>query len=193
MVKSTIDWTGKIVAVLASGPSLVQEDIELVKKSGIKTIAVNTTWEKVRFCDVIYAGDNVWWKHHHNSIDIDAERWCCAKAAVIPYKCFYRDRKVKPGYNSGANAIELAANVFKAKTILLLGFDCSVKNGIHHHGNHKNTPNPNERRCEQWKKQFKSLLDLCKNTEIINCSRYTEIKHFPIKKLDAALCELGLI
>ena len=187
-------WEGQPCAVMASGPSLAWDDyadVALVKKARLKTIAVNSTWENARFCDVLYAGDGVWWKYHHSKIDIPAERWTCAKSAVNLYGCIYRARFVKPGYNSGANAIELAANVFKANPIILLGFDCSVKHGIHHHGKHKHTSNPTADRTERWKPQFKSLLEKCKGADIINCSRYSELDYFPRRDLREVLCELG--
>lgn len=167
-----------VVAVLASGPSLGWDDyadVKLIESLKIKTIAVNSTWRCVRFCDVIYAGDTCWWRYEAGKIDIEAERWTCAKSAMRLYGCQYRDRKVKPGYNSGANAVEVAANVYGAKAVIMLGFDCSIKHGSHHHGNHKKTPNPNADRMPQWKKQFKSLLSVCENSRLINCSRYTEI------------------
>jgi len=186
-------WEGEPCAVLASGPSLHENDIALIEKSGIKTIAVNTTWEKVRFCDVIYAGDGIWWKYNHSKIDIPAERWTCAKSPVHLYDCTYRARFIKPGYNSGANAIEVAANVFKASLVIMLGFDCSVKHGVHHHGKHKHTSNPTADRAARWRPQFKNLREKTEGTEVINCSRFTEINSFPQRDLKELLCERGLI
>lgn len=189
-------WEGLPCAVLASGPSLGFDDyadVKLIKESGIKTIAVNSTWEHARFCDVIYGGDGVWWKYHHSSIDIPAERWTCSKGPVQLYNCRYRARHVKPGYNSGCNAVELAANVFKASPVIMLGFDCSIKHGVHHHGKHKQTSNPTSDRTERWKPQFKSLRDKTKGATIYNCSRYSELGYFPRRDLKDVLCELGLI
>lgn len=174
--------------VLASGPSLTLEDIERVKESKIFTVAVNNTWEKVKFCSILYAGDNCWWKHHGEKVEqaedngeINADRWTCSRPATRLWGAKYRDRRIKPGYNSGANALEVTA-FLGFNPIVMLGFDCSVKNGIHHHGPHTKTGNPNPDRCEKWKRQFKSLVDLYPNVEFINCSRYTEIKSKIIKR-----------
>lgn len=182
--------------VIASGPSLAWDDyadLALIEKSGIKTIAVNNSWERARFCDVVYAGDGCWWRYNQSNIDIPAERWTCSKSAVNLYSCNYRARFIKPGYNSGANAVELAVNVFNADPVILLGFDCSVKHGVHHHGSHKHTANPTPDRSERWKPQFKSLAGKCKGAMIVNCSRYSEIDYFPRMGLKEALCKLGLI
>lgn len=184
------NWKGQPAIVIASGPSLGFDDyadVEIVRESGIKVVAVNTTWERVPFCDVLYAGDRCWWGHNEDKINIDAERWTCSKPAATLNGATYRPRKIKPGYNSGANAIELAANVFKANPVLMLGFDCSIKHGIHHHGAHKKSGNPNDRRCHMWKNQFKNLVKVCGDTRLINCSRYTEIKGVERMDLKKAL------
>lgn len=189
-------WTGQPCAVVASGPSLGWDDyadLKLLKQSGIKTVAVNTTWQHMSWCNVLYAGDGIWWRYNHKHITIKAEFWACSKQPAMLYGVKYRHRRIKPGYNSGANAVELAANVYRANPVLMLGFDCSVKHGVHHHENHKHTRNPDADRCNRWKAQFKSLAEKTNKTDVINCSRYTEIHNFPRKSLAETLCELGLI
>lgn len=185
-----MDWSGQPAIVIASGPSLGFDDyadVEIVRQSGIKVIAVNSTWERVRFCDVLYAGDSSWWRHNVGKIDIDCERWTCSKPAATLYGAKYRDRKIKPGYNSGANAVELAANVFNANPVLMVGFDCSLRHGLHHHGKHPKTTNPTHERLHIWQKQFKSLVRVCPNTRLINCSRYTEIRCIDVATLEDAI------
>jgi hypothetical protein len=185
-------FNGEPVFVLASGPSLTLEDIETVRKSGFKTIAVNSTWEKARFCDVLFAADNTWWLENYDKIDILAAR------ASLSYNAEqYQDAPRFPsrvagkgGFNSGCIAIEYAvAN--DAGPVLMLGFDCSVKNGIHHHGKHKNLKNPDAGKCRIWMDQFALLRKLYKHAKIINCSRYTELKVFPRMSLEFMLESLG--
>lgn len=188
-------WTGQPCCIMASGPSLGFDnyaDVETIRRSGIKTIAINDTWKNAPFCNVIYAGDNNWWRYNAQFIDIPAERWSCSRSSKIPFQTKYRNTKTKAGYNSGANAIELAHHVFQSPTILLLGFDCSVKFGIHHHGAHKHTSNPTKDRAERWLPQFLDLLRLCPAARIINCSRYTALDCFEKMPLQAALHEIGL-
>lgn len=180
-------------AILASGPSLGwndYEDVAAIEAAGIRTIAVNTTHEVAPFCDIIYAGDTIWWKHNAAKIRTKAVRWTCARNAMGLYECNYRARKIKPGYNSGALAIELAANVYKASPIILLGFDMSVRHGIHHHGKHKHTGNPNKERAKKWESQFKCLKDRIGDAVVWNCSRYTEMPFFERRDLSEALAAL---
>lgn len=190
------DWSGQPCIVIGSGPSLAWDnyaDVDLVKKSGIKTIAVNTTWEKVKFCDVIYAGDGAWWKYNQSSINIPAVRFTSFRAAERIYGCHYTPTVTKKGYNSGANALFVAAKILRANPVLLLGFDCSTRHGVHHHENHKNTSNPTRDRAERWKPQFKEAVSRSKNTRFINCSRYSEIKFIKKADLQRTLIDLGLL
>lgn len=173
---------------IASGPSLTKEDCELVRQSGIKTIAVNNSWEIAPFCDYIYAGDKKWWSIYFNKITIGAERWTCSTDAANTYKINYH---IAGGaYNSGMRAIQFG--IFKGfKNIALLGYDCSLKNGIHWHGKHidKKLRNPNKEKVSKWKDQFMRVSSqaIKNGVNVSNCSRYTELDCFKIMKLEEAL------
>jgi hypothetical protein len=185
-----MDWSDRTVAVLASGPSLRPDDVELIRLSGLTTIAVNSTWEVAPFCDVLYAGDHRWWKANAKRVNIPAKRFSRSSNSEKKFGATYHKTQLGNSFNSGQLAIEFAL-MRKAKRIIMLGYDCSIKNGIHHHGAHKESPNPNIERCSRWKKQFLALRKLYKNADIINCSRYTEIDCFPTQDLETALASLG--
>ncbi len=68
--------------VIASGPSLTPEDVRLAMASGWPVIAVNSSWQRVPGCDVIYAGDIEWWAANAHRIDSSAERWTCHALAA---------------------------------------------------------------------------------------------------------------
>jgi len=173
---------------IASGPSLTASDCELVRRSGIKTVAVNDSWKMARFCDYLYAGDFKWWKVNYNKIDIDAEKWTCSDRAANAYKINYH---IAAGlYNSGMRAIQFGISK-GFKSIAILGYDCSLKNGVHWHGEHKEPTlrNPNESKVKKWHDQFKRVSDNAKKqgVAIYNCSRYTELKCFEKMELEEAI------
>lgn len=172
---------------IASGPSLTVHDCELVRQSGIKTIAINNSWEIAPFCDYIYAGDRKWWDIYHDKITVNAELWTCATSAANTYHINYH---ITTGsYNSGMRAIQFG--IWKGfKSIALLGYDCSLKNGIHWHGPHKGKTlrNPTNEKLKSWDDQFKKVYEqsIKLNVNIVNCSRYTELKYFnrvPLEKV----------
>ena len=183
-------WAGQTVCVIGSGPSLNAKDCARVEKSGLTTIAVNSSWKMARFCHILYAGDLTWWRNCGDEIDIEVEKYTASQNAEHAFSIKRHKSKLGAGYNSGMLAIELAIHL-GASRVLLLGFDCSVKNGTHWHGDHKNTPNPNKNRCDKWKGYFQRLADHHKNIEIINCSRETELLCFPRMTIQDALCGPG--
>lgn len=169
--------------IMASGPSLTADDVKLVQQSGIKTIVTNSTWQAAPWADHIFAADCEWWDKHREAVPAGPRRWTSSKSAANRYRdlCLFEFRI---GGNSGAQAIRLAMNL-GATEIILLGFDCSVKNGTHWHGDHTLTKNPDENRCKVWLRQFHDIpRGMCR---IINCSRETEITAFPRMTLEAAL------
>lgn len=175
-------WEGKTAVCIASGPSLIAEDCAAVEKAGLPAIAVNSSWKLARFAGVVYAGDLAWWKEYGGEIDIDAERWTCSSRAAKLYGL--KLHKAGGEYNSGLRAVQLAVH-FGAKRVLLLGYDASVKAGTHWHGSHEKTKNPDEARCEKWRRQF-SKLDT-KDVEVINCTPGSALECFPKMTLTEAM------
>ena len=87
-------------------------------------------------------------------------------------------------------AIQLG--IFKGfKSIALLGYDCSLKNGTHWHGKHAEPDlrNPDESKVKKWHDQFSRVSDMAKKqgVNIYNCSRYTELECFEKMELEEAL------
>jgi len=54
------NWRGHTAVVVASGPSLTDEQIALVEHSDVLTIAVNNSYEKLQHPDAVYACDYLW-------------------------------------------------------------------------------------------------------------------------------------
>lgn len=173
--------------ILASGPSLVQEDINMALSSGWPVIAVNSTWQAAPDCDVIYAGDPEWWEYWHSRINSAAERWTCSAKAARRYGL--KLHAAIGGYNSGMRAVQFAYQQ-GARRIILLGADCSTRHGTHWHGDHPaGLRNPGEGSEVRWRGHFASLDNQLAGAEIINCSRYTALTLFRRLPLAQALKE----
>lgn len=180
-------WKGQTVAVIASGPSLTQEDCELIERSSFITVAVNSSWKMARFADVLYAGDFAWWKAHEHEITIPAQRWSCSRQAGLYFGAKLHDT-YGGEFNSGQRAVQLAIEQGAAR-VLLLGFDASLRHGLHWHGPHEQTGNPDEMKVRKWHRQFAMVAAQAKRAgcEVVNCSRYTELSCFPLETLESAL------
>jgi hypothetical protein len=95
---------------------------------------------------------------------------------------------IHTGYNSGYQAIGLAA-LFGATRILLLGFDfANLGAQVHWHGNHP-TGLANGGQYPLWIAAMNRLAeDLQKShIEVINCSRRSALKCFPRRAIEACV------
>lgn len=180
--------TSKTCAIIASGPSLNPNDCEIIRTSGVYTIAVNNSWEAAPFCDVIFAGDVAWWKTNCERITIDVRYVACERTSMIREFESVELMDCRGAYNSGAKAIEWAIKE-GFKDIILLGFDCSLKNGAHWHGRHENLGNPKQTNIRVWHRQFSKVAKYAnrRKATVTNCSRYTELTCFKTQKLEKLL------
>jgi hypothetical protein len=186
-MKVTSDvWSGRKVAVIATGPSLLFEDVARLAEAGHILVGVNSAWKIWRNLDALYAGDYRYWKAYAGEIDrlkIKAKRFSRSSRAEKMYGAKYTKSALGDDYNSGELAVELAIRR-GADRVVMTGFDASVKHGIHCHGEHTKTPNPNPERCRRWRKQFARILQQYPNANVVNASRYTEITSIPQVRLD---------
>ncbi|WP_234300414.1 motility associated factor glycosyltransferase family protein [Rahnella aceris] len=177
----------KTMICIASGPSLVADDCARSVDSGCQIIAVNSSWMAVPDCQHIYAADFAWWDHYHDTLKTNAKLWTQSQRASIRFGVkLFKPEDCGP-FNSGQRAIQLAAHL-GAKRIILLGYDCTLANGAHWHGNHPDTMhNPIPREVIRWHSDFSSLGVMLPDVEIINASRHTALTCFPRSTIEAAL------
>lgn len=169
---------------IASGPSLVRADCLVALHSGHPIIAVNSSWEMVPECAHIFAADLAWWSQYSAEISSPAQRWTSSALAARRFNLNHFYPEKKGSFNSGQQAIELAAQLGAAK-ILLLGYDCCVSNGTHWHGDHPQMmKNPDAASVLRWREEFQSLANCIKGVEVINCSRRTTLTSFTKSTLE---------
>lgn len=96
-------------------------------------IAVNNSWRLIPACAVIYAADCCWWELYHAEITCGADRWCSDPFTADRFNLAQFDSQLPGSFNSGQRAIELA--IYRgARRVLLVGYDCSIRDGVHWHG-----------------------------------------------------------
>lgn len=189
--------------ILASGPSLTQEQIDIAQ-DGAEVIAVNSTWQKAPWSEVVYAGDFMWWKQNvahvlNSPAGRCAARWTCDRSAAERWGLNWvkgvnrlglgRDKVIHTNGNSGFQAINLAY-CFGARRILLLGFDmCLGENGErHHHADHP-APMVQAQTFSDWihkSEQFAKELDAA-GCEVVNCSPRTALTCFSRSTIEKEL------
>ncbi len=192
---SGIRWPGATVVILASGPSLSIAQCDAVRAwrqqaANRRVIAINTTFRRAPWADVLYACDAPWWRLHHAEVTatVRSELWTQDKEATRAFAVRHIESAALPGLgrrpglihqggNSGYQAINLASQAGVAK-IILLGYDM---HGTHWHGRYENgLPNTAPHLFETWIANAKLLAaDLAKDgIEVVNCTEGSALPWF---------------
>jgi len=187
-------WENETVVIFGSGNSITDEQIEKARELQCSYIAINDTYKRAEFADVLYACDYKWWNMHFEEILFNGELWTQDLRAKREFGLNWVLGKNKNGLggdcvhfggNSGYQAINLAY-LWGAKRIILLGFDCNLINGKSHwFGQHPQGLNQVQN-FSIWISNFTSLAkDLAEqNIEVINCSMQSALECFKKVKIE---------
>ena len=197
------NWRDHTAVVVASGPSLTDEQIALVEHSDALTIAVNNSYGKLQHPDAVYACDYFWWNFNHMKVKQYIPRsplWSQDRAASEQFQLSHIQWEGKDGLgkrglrvngNSGAGAINLAYH-FGVRRILLIGMDMKIgSNGEKHW--HPDHPKPmvQGQQFEEWRHKMNVLAaDLkAEGVEVINCTPGSALTCFPMGDLSTELAK----
>jgi len=185
-------WSGRTVVCIASGPSLTQEDCDLVHASGHPTIVVNLSFRRALWAHILFAMDAAWWAEYGKEVvaSFPGERWgyvrVPAEYGVIATK---GDLYPRGWGNSGSFAISLAV-VARAAKIVLIGYDSQLgPHGEKH--SHEDYPERmgNAHSIKRWPYQFELIGKYAAQhgARVVNCSRATALTCFERGELAAEL------
>lgn len=184
------------VVIAAPGTSLTQQQIDLVRESGVFCITIGDVGRVMyKDADVLYHCDAKWWNHYHfvpefnglkvsledvDSLDIiELERSEMKEGFDLewPY--------VVTGFNSGYQALNLALHA-RPKEIILIGYDMKdAKDGRHNiigkHPDGVRRPYDFNLFIGEMNK-LPPVLDLL-DVKVYNCSIDSALKCFPKKEL----------
>lgn len=201
---SGLRWDGCEVAILASGDSLTVEQCAAVWRwrdadpANRKAIAINTTFRRALWADVLYACDGPWWEGRDRSdspMYIDEARatfagalWTQDSATATKYGVNFiasergeglsrRPGVIFQGANGGHQAIGLTY-WSGALTVYLLGFDMR---GGHWHGEHPAMLRKTLRFDVFLKALDKMAADVATvpGFDVINCTPKSALHSFP--------------
>jgi len=188
-----------MAAIIGAGESLNADDCDQVRRAGLKSIAINRSFELAPWADILYGCDGIFWKHYREALDFAGLKVTQTVSAaksfglhLVDVDCQTFNHFLPPpgpiasGGHGGHQAINLALQL-GAKRILLLGFDAV---GSHWHGRHElplNNPHPGH--FASWIAQFDAAVQSLEqfDAEIINCSPGSMINAFPKMTLCQAL------
>jgi hypothetical protein len=167
-------------AVLASGPSMTQEDADYVRGT-CRVLAVSNAYQLAPWAEALVSHDMRWWRKYDDAFKFSGRKFCRFNVGVEVFNPPF----LPPCCNSGLMGMYVAQHIFGATKILMLGFDM---HGTHFFGPHvvdeKDTPdkrlkNTTEARRATFIKQFAGW----KGCNVINCTAGSTIKNFEFKPL----------
>jgi len=196
------DWSKDVVAIVASGPSAKEVDLEPFKDK-FKFLAVNNSWQLVPWADVLFAADGGWWQSNKetlekfNGMKVTLDALASREMSIHLIKLYKGQHGISTdkrgqigmGQNSGFYALNLAVQ-FGAKKIILVGYDMNIDRGLHWHGPHKKgLTNPNPFRLKIWAKLLDSQASILKKlgVEVVNASQVSVLTAYKKVSLTEAL------
>ena len=181
--------------VIANGPSLTQEDVDLCRGTG-RVYAVKEAIYLAPWADATYCADNEWWHIKKGLPEFAGEKWTCNLDAAQQYGLEHIDIDfdiiwggkgvIASGGNSGFQTMNLAY-LQGASKIVLLGFDYGYTGTKKHWFD--NTPykrSSHSSNYKEWLKRINLAAD-CIDIPVLNASRESAIQCFPRMSLHECL------
>lgn len=195
------DWRGEICVIVGGGPSAKGVDLELARGKA-KLLAINNSWELAPWADALYACDERWWRANARAVSFPGLKITQASECpevvhrvllVSGATIITEPGKIGSGQNSGFQASNLAVQ-FGATTLIWVGLDMRIDQGLHWHGPHQSgLSNPRLERVKRWREyldgaagQFARL-----GVKVINASEVSALRNYPKMSLAEALQTAG--
>lgn len=202
----------KSIIVIASGPSLTQNQVDTAKASGLPIMVINDNYKLVPEAEFLFAADLQWWYHNYYIVPetiscytLDRhiehlERRIGGCSDRLKGVSFTHDREeldlddeiIHHGSNSGYMGLQLAVILGYTK-LIMIGFDHQHTNGMRHwFGDHDSKIfKVNADHVDKWVDSIDGLVYYMthKGIDIVNCSNETAIRTIRRSTLEDELNE----
>lgn len=197
------EWAGATIAILGGGPSLDPQQIDLLRRTRTKTIAINSSLRLAPDADALYFCDEKWYRWNqalvkeYNGPIFTLENYklrtelptlrCLKNAGITGLSD--DPTAIKNGRNSGYQVLNLLVHLGVTK-VILLGMDMKVVNGKSHwHGGHKEQPTIPTVYTNVMLPNFKGMNEALKSRGmfVVNSSPFSNLTEFPQLPLKVAL------
>ncbi len=204
-----LDWHGRAVAVVASGPSVKKDEVALLRNR-IPVLAIKENYDLAPWAEVVYGCDAAWWRNRNGLKEYRGLK----VSATLDLQIYFKDLHyvslekhddiirlnplgtVGAGGNSGFQAVNLAVQ-FGATRILLLGFDMDHHARQPHWYGRNRGPgrtNPDYHNYDRWRRAFIRSTGVLEEAgvEVINGSAVSALACFRKRDVRGTLEEWGL-
>jgi hypothetical protein len=195
------NWSEETCVIVASGPSAT--DVDLRSAIGrTRFVAINNSWKLAPWADFLFACDYKWWNWVNGCPEFQGQKVTTDYRAsdnkewnVLRLIARLDDDRLQSngivgwGGNSGFQALNMVVN-FGCKKIILVGFDATIKYGLHWHEPHPDEANPTPNKALRWQRcldNAAATLDRILHVSVVNCSEKSRLGKFPKMSFEAAL------
>jgi hypothetical protein len=169
-----------VFAILCTGPSMSQAVADSVRH--LHVVAVNACYELAPWADALAANDTAWWSNNPQAQQFKGRKF--SSNVIRGVERITDDGRVRSEHCSGVVGLEVAKHL-GATRILLLGVDF---HGSHYFGDYTGRlRNTTDLRRKHHAKQFAEWGKTNKGVEVLNCTEGSELKCFPMARLDEVL------
>lgn len=175
----------KRVVIIAGGPSVTPEVIEIVRQAALRTIVVNDSYRLMPDADALFAADAAWWQAHPEAESFGGEKYVCEDQR-IDSAVYVPPEEPRAGGNSALRAAHMAHRQ-GARIVYLVGVDLRDDELTHWHGLHEGLHNPTEATFLRARKAWTDYAQRYDRPEIINCNPRSALECFPRVALEDAL------
>jgi hypothetical protein len=200
------NWSRDICIIVASGPSAKDIDLHLV--IGVaRFVVVNHSWRLAPWADFLFAADYKWWaggdewkrfKGWRVTTDrraAETHEWGLFRLVtrLADDRLQIEDGSVGWGGNSGFQALNMVLH-FQCRKIILVGFDMTIKNGLHWHEPYPGVENPTSGKTIRWQRSLdNAAITLNKlGVSVVNCSETSKLNKFPKMSFEEAMRKFSI-
>lgn len=194
------DWRGQTAVVVAAGPSAAAVPLSIARGK-TKFLAIKSSVDLCPWADVLHAADFLWWDRHDGKKDFRGFRTTLNRRAAAAWglnflrsgfgtgMIFDDPGKVGWGGHSGYGAINLAAQL-GAATIILVGFDMRIDQGVRWHAPHgEGSTDPDAATVKGWRIRLDAAAPslAAHGVRVINTSAVSALTAYEMMSFHAAL------
>ena len=163
---------------------------------------INNGWQLAPWADVLYACDYAWWEKYQGvpefaGLKLAADSTASRRPWGVRHIELNRsdDRlgliqrgRVGWGGNGGFHCLNLAVQTLPAK-IILVGYDMSLRNGLHWHGAHQGLNTPTALNVERWRRVTDAAAEPIRamGIRVVNCSAASALRNYEKMPLEEAM------
>jgi hypothetical protein len=186
-------WSGQVVAVCASGPSMTVAVADQLRAEKVPCIVINDTWRRMQDAAALLAADRAWWIARDPRVSPEPHEFagerisCCGEAKGVCGTTFVRPSSEADGGNGALHAARDVAAARGARLILLCGVDLRDDDLTHWHGLHKALRNPSVPRFTRARRAWHRYAAVKERPRIINCNPQSGLTCFERMPIEEAL------